>query len=108
MRNGAFLNAREAAHFLRIKLPTLYSWVHQRRIPYRKHGSKLVFSCSDLENWSCRTLVEPVSALTVCDRKGLMGPHFRPSEGAKRSLTTRKTAKTKQIAIEAPKLRKES
>lgn len=47
-----FMNLIEAAEFLRISSQTLYRWVHQRRIPVRKHGSRLVFSRADLERWS--------------------------------------------------------
>ena len=31
-----YLNSDEAADYLRLKKSTLYSFVHQRRIPYRK------------------------------------------------------------------------
>lgn len=47
-----FLTVEEAATFLRVKPDTLYSWVHKERIPFRKHGSRLVFSKRDLELWS--------------------------------------------------------
>ncbi len=47
-----FLIVSEAAAFLRIATATLYGWVHQRRIPFRKHGSRIAFLRSDLESWS--------------------------------------------------------
>jgi excisionase family DNA binding protein len=47
-----FLDIREAAEFLKIKVTTLYDWVHQRRIPFRKHGRRLVFATEDLRVWS--------------------------------------------------------
>ena len=47
-----FVDSKGAAEFLKVKISTIYAWVHQKRIPYRKHGRKLVFSISDLEEWS--------------------------------------------------------
>ena len=47
-----FLNIHEAAEFLRIKPATLYSWIYQRKIPCRKHGSRVVFSVDELRAWS--------------------------------------------------------
>jgi excisionase family DNA binding protein len=46
------LNAPEAAGFLRVSIATLYGWVHCRKIPFRKHGSRLVFCRQELESWS--------------------------------------------------------
>ncbi|MGK5087161.1 helix-turn-helix domain-containing protein, partial [Bdellovibrionota bacterium FG-2] len=39
-----FLNMIEAAEFLRVKISTLYAWVHRRIIPHRKHGGSLCFA----------------------------------------------------------------
>jgi excisionase family DNA binding protein len=50
--NPNLLVAQEAAPYLRVKLSTLYAWVHQRKIPFRKHGRKLIFSKEDLNLWS--------------------------------------------------------
>lgn len=47
-----FITAEEAADFLRVKKSTLYSWVYQKKVPYRKHGRLLVFSVEDLRIWS--------------------------------------------------------
>lgn len=47
-----FLNTEEAAEFLKVKISTIYAWVHRRLIPYRKHGSRTVFSKNDLTRWS--------------------------------------------------------
>jgi excisionase family DNA binding protein len=52
-----FLNIGDASDFLCVQKSTLYSWVHQRRIPHRKHGRCLVFLRSDLENWSAKYAV---------------------------------------------------
>ena len=54
-----FLTASEAARFLRIKAATIYDWVHQRKIPFRKHGGRLVFVQADLQAFSKSTEVLP-------------------------------------------------
>jgi len=67
-----FLNVAEAAAFLKVKADTIYAWVHKRRIPFRKHGSRLIFSRRDLEAWSRTQSVPPTSlneAPTSCTRK---------------------------------------
>lgn len=30
---------------------TVYTWVRERRIPYHKHGKRLAFLKSDIDNW---------------------------------------------------------
>ncbi|MCM0604705.1 MAG: helix-turn-helix domain-containing protein [Xanthomonadaceae bacterium] len=50
--NHIFLTVDEAAFFLKIKRSTIYAWIHKRRIPYRKHGSRVVFLQYDLLKWS--------------------------------------------------------
>jgi excisionase family DNA binding protein len=55
-----FMDIDSAASFLKIKRSTLYAWVHQRRIPHRKHGRRLVFARQDLENWSLSQAVRPM------------------------------------------------
>ena len=53
------LTLEEAAEILLISTATLYGWVHQRKIPFRKHGSKLVFSYQEIMKWSARQSVPP-------------------------------------------------
>lgn len=48
----ALMNSSQAAAYLCIEVSTLYGWVHSRSIPFRKHGGKLVFCCSELDDWS--------------------------------------------------------
>lgn len=50
--NHIFLTVEEAAFFLKVKCSTIYAWIHKRRIPYRKHGSRVVFLQYDLLKWS--------------------------------------------------------
>lgn len=38
----------EAAAFLRVAVPTIYKWVHHRKINYYKVGTKVVFRFEDL------------------------------------------------------------
>jgi len=65
--SNLFLNIHEASELLRIAEPTLYDWVHKRKIPFRKHGSRLVFSRTDLENWSQGHAVPQTTPLTSSD-----------------------------------------
>lgn len=46
------LNVSEAADLLRVSHRTLYSWVGQRRIPFRKAGRRLLFSREELVAWT--------------------------------------------------------
>ena len=50
--NHDFMLVTEAAEYLRVAPSTLYGWIHQRKIPFRKHGSRVVFSRKNLEAWS--------------------------------------------------------
>ena len=45
------LTPEQVAEMLQIKLSTLYSWTHQRKIPHLKVGRLVRFSQSDLEKW---------------------------------------------------------
>jgi len=45
------LDIREAAALLRIKPQTLYLWVSQKRIAYRKIGRLVRFAEADLESF---------------------------------------------------------
>lgn len=53
-----FFNVEEAASFLRLPVSTMYQLVHQRRIPYRKHGRRLVFTEEDLKFYSDSTKID--------------------------------------------------
>jgi excisionase family DNA binding protein len=62
MQPAKFISANEAAVFLSVSLQTIYKWVHERRVPFRKHGKKLVFSLVDLQRWSDANAVLPIEA----------------------------------------------
>jgi excisionase family DNA binding protein len=57
-----FLNVKEAGELLRVSPATIYGWVHQRKIPYRKHGSRLAFVASELTTWSETQRALPLDA----------------------------------------------
>ncbi len=44
-------NVEEAARFLRIAVPTLYTYTSKRLIPFIKSGKKLMFSKQELVKW---------------------------------------------------------
>ena len=52
-----FYNVQEAAMFLRVKPATIYDWVHQQKIPFRKHGKRLAFLKAELRAFSDKSLV---------------------------------------------------
>lgn len=47
-----FLSVVEAAKFLKVKESTIYQWVHERKIPFRKHGARVVLVRDELLSWS--------------------------------------------------------
>jgi len=47
-----FLDIRAAAQLLGVSPKSLYSWVSQRRVPYRKAGRRLLFLESELIEWT--------------------------------------------------------
>jgi len=46
-----YLNASEAAKFLRISITTLYGMSSKRQVAFKKQGKKLYFSREDLLKW---------------------------------------------------------
>jgi excisionase family DNA binding protein len=50
--NKRLLTVTEAAAFLAVKPRTIYAWVAERRIPYRKVGRLLRFDQTELRAWS--------------------------------------------------------
>ena len=46
------LTVKEAADFLSVKARTIYAWVQQRRIPFRRAGRLLRFDRVELSNWA--------------------------------------------------------
>ena len=46
-----YLTVEEAAEFLSLSIPTIYSKVSKRELPYMKRGKRLYFSREDLESY---------------------------------------------------------
>jgi len=61
-RSEKLLTIKEAAEFLNLTVPTLYSKVHKRTIPFMKKGKRLYFSSVELMNYikegKCKTDAE--------------------------------------------------
>ena len=51
-RTARFMDVHEAASFLNVSARTLYGWVSQGRVPYRKAGRRLLFIESELLEWT--------------------------------------------------------
>jgi excisionase family DNA binding protein len=51
-RAPRFMDVPDAAAFLSVSARTLYGWVSQGRIPYRKAGRRLLFIESELLEWT--------------------------------------------------------
>ncbi len=49
---GRLLTTKEAAALLAVSVRTIYAWVAERRIPYRKAGRLLRFDRDELLAWS--------------------------------------------------------
>ncbi len=47
-----FMDVQEAAQLLGVSPKSLYAWVSQRRVPYRKAGRRLLFLESELIEWT--------------------------------------------------------
>lgn len=63
------LGVQGAATLLGVRPCTIYAWVHQRRIPFRKHGRRVVFFRFDLLRWSER------QAVSIDERESAFSPH---------------------------------
>jgi excisionase family DNA binding protein len=47
-----FLTVQECSEYLRVRPQTLYDWVYRNKIPFRKHGSRLLFHRDEVNEWS--------------------------------------------------------
>ena len=52
MQTERLLTVKEAATFLAVKKRTIYAWVQQRRIPFRRAGRLLRFDRVELDAWA--------------------------------------------------------
>ncbi|MBU1868788.1 helix-turn-helix domain-containing protein [Patescibacteria group bacterium] len=49
--NKRFLSIDEIADYLGLKKSTVYSWVHQRKVPYIKMGRLVKFDIQEINKW---------------------------------------------------------
>jgi len=56
------LNITETSQKLRLKIPTLYKMVCQRRIPFIKLGSRLLFCETKLNEWVEENSIKPIKS----------------------------------------------
>jgi excisionase family DNA binding protein len=56
------LTVIETAKLLRISQGTVRAWVLNKKIPYVKLGSRVLFRQTDLNNFISRSTVQPVKA----------------------------------------------
>ncbi len=52
LKRPQFLNVKELADMLRTKPRTIYDWVSQGRIPYRKAGDRTIFLLDEILYWT--------------------------------------------------------
>ena len=57
------LNIKECSKLLSLSVPTLYSYVQSNKIPYSKHGHKLMFLKSSIISWIKDGKVKTLSEL---------------------------------------------
>lgn len=60
-----FLTVDETAKFLNLSVPTIYSKVGKREIPYMKRGKRLYFARKDLETYLQGGRVKTVRELEI-------------------------------------------
>jgi len=53
------LNIVELSQYLSVKENTIYSWVSQRKIPFKKLGRLVRFSLEEVEKWIEQKSVAP-------------------------------------------------
>ncbi|MGA2406637.1 MAG: helix-turn-helix domain-containing protein [Bacteroidales bacterium] len=46
-----FLTVQETAKFLKLSVPTVYTMIHEKRIPFMKRSKRCYFSKADLVNY---------------------------------------------------------
>jgi excisionase family DNA binding protein len=61
--NKVWLTVNDVAAYIGIKPATIYQYVHQSRIPFKKipGSSKLIFSKNDIDNWIGNVI--PISSI---------------------------------------------
>lgn len=55
-----YVGVKEVALYLGIKVGTVYSWIHSRKIPYFKAGRLPRFELVEIDRWMNKQKVDPV------------------------------------------------
>ena len=69
--NLEFFTIEEAAEILKLAKSTLYGLVHRRKIGYRKHGSRLIFTRDNIMQFSNSTEVSVADSPLFIEQNGL-------------------------------------
>jgi len=56
-----FFNSKELGEYLGVKEGTIYFWVSQRKIPFKKFGRLVRFSIEEIDKWIEENSVEVYS-----------------------------------------------
>ncbi len=56
----AYMGVRQLAEYLSISSHTIYSWCHQKKIPYSKINGKLIFNKSEIDRWISANRIDPI------------------------------------------------
>lgn len=59
VRVEEFMTKDECAKYIKVSPRTIERWVHEKTIPYRKHGHQIRFHKNDLDQWSEQGRVMP-------------------------------------------------
>ena len=49
-----FLTVEELAEMLRVEVRTVYSWVSQEKVPFRKAGRRTIFLIDEILEWTAQ------------------------------------------------------
>ena len=52
--NPRFLTVDELAEMLRVEVRTVYSWVSQEKVPFRKAGRRTIFLIDEILEWTAQ------------------------------------------------------
>ena len=59
MMEKKYIGVKDLALYLGIKVSTVYSWIHSRKIPYYKVGRLPKFDLGEIEKWMIEQKVNP-------------------------------------------------
>ena len=64
------MDAHEIAEYLGLKLSTIYSLTHTRKIPFYKPGKKLLFDPKEIQSWVHENRCSTIEEITSGKSKG--------------------------------------